>query len=635
MLRFATVLTVVGCCCGPAAAIDDGYLSELVHRAHRERLAERQEWRALVHYQPHPILPGFRSLVDAPDFFNAPDGKTNPQAELEATLAGFFAAMEETNALQHPQCRFIARYRWLREQLRFDPGRLPSQPCRRFNDWRATLNPGQVTLIFPAAYLNNPASMFGHTLLRIDARDQDERTRLLAYAVNYAAVTGETKGLMFAINGLFGGYPGMFTIAPYYLKVREYNDIENRDIWEYRLDFTSEEIKRLLAHLWELGPVYFDYFFFDENCSYHLLSLLEVARPGLNLTDRFRWWTIPSDTVAAVTGQPGLLKQAVYRPAAATVLRHRLSQLPVARHALVRDLASRRALPDDARLTALAPVEQAAVIEVAYEYAKYRKLDTRDEGADSAAYLRSLLRARSRLPATEPPIIAAPAVRPDQGHGSARIDIGMGREGGVNYAELRGRAAYHDLLDAEGGYNRGAQVEYFALRLRRYEDESLRVEEFKPLDILSFAPRDEFFKPLSWKVNAGATRLHLPDGATPLAVRVNGGAGFTWEPGSARDSLASLLFEGTLDADNGLEHGYALGAGPALFWLTDLTPGWRLQLVARHQRFGLGHAHSASDLTLAQRYALSRDSALKLELARAREFGRYRNGAQLTWMVYF
>jgi len=63
-------------------------------------------------------------------------------------------------------------------------------------------------LIFPAAYLNNPSSMYGHTLLRIDARDQDEKTRLLAYAINYAANTDETNGILFALNGLIGGYTG-------------------------------------------------------------------------------------------------------------------------------------------------------------------------------------------------------------------------------------------------------------------------------------------------------------------------------------------------------------------------------------------------------------------------------------------
>ena len=76
--------------------------------------------------------------------------------------------------------------------------------------------------------------MYGHTLLRMDAADQDERTRLLAYTINFAAGTEETSGFMYVLKGLFGGYPGVFSMLPYYLKVREYSDLEHRDLWEYR-----------------------------------------------------------------------------------------------------------------------------------------------------------------------------------------------------------------------------------------------------------------------------------------------------------------------------------------------------------------------------------------------------------------
>ena len=40
-------------------------------------------------------------------------------------------------------------------------------------------------------------------------------------------------------------------------------------------------------HAWELGNASFDYFFFKENCSYHLLALLDYADPTLHLTDEF------------------------------------------------------------------------------------------------------------------------------------------------------------------------------------------------------------------------------------------------------------------------------------------------------------------------------------------------------------
>ena len=87
--------------------------------------------------------------------------------------------------------------------------------------------------------------MYGHTLLRIDARDQDERTRLLAYAFNSAAAVQEPNGLTFAVQGLLGGYPGTFSVLPYYVKVREYTDLENRDLWEYELALETHEVAEI------------------------------------------------------------------------------------------------------------------------------------------------------------------------------------------------------------------------------------------------------------------------------------------------------------------------------------------------------------------------------------------------------
>jgi hypothetical protein len=242
----------------------------------------------------------------------------DPHAELEATLRSFFAQAPEGD--DHPQCRFVARRAWLDAELGFDAQRVPRRECRRYQEWRAAIDASQLTLVFASAYVNNPGSMYGHTLLRVDAADQDERTRLLAYTINFAAGTDETSGFLYVLKGLSGGYPGVFSILPYYLKVREYSDLENRDLWEYELDLRGEEIERVLAHAWELLPVQFDYFFFDENCSYHLLGLLQVAREDLELTAQFPLWALPVDTVRVLTERPGLVRRTVYRPSSATII---------------------------------------------------------------------------------------------------------------------------------------------------------------------------------------------------------------------------------------------------------------------------------------------------------------------------
>ena len=73
----------------------------------------------------------------------------------------------------------------------------------------------------------------------------------------------------------------MFHALPYFYKVREYNDYESRDLWEYDLNLSPRAVAMLVAHLWELGSTYFDYFYLSENCSYHSLAVLGVAEPSL------------------------------------------------------------------------------------------------------------------------------------------------------------------------------------------------------------------------------------------------------------------------------------------------------------------------------------------------------------------
>jgi hypothetical protein len=602
------------------------------------RLSERREWHRLMHYAPNLITAGVHGLADARRFYLAPDGKTNPRSELEATLAAFFSDVQETDKEQNPQCAFIARYHWLESQLHFDPARLKKQPCKRFDEWRETLNPQGLTLIFPAASLNNPSSMYGHTLLRVDAKDQDEKTRLLAYAINYAANTNETNGVAFAINGLFGGYPGTFSIMPYYLKVREYSDMENRDVWEYQLDLSSEEIDRVLMHLWELGPVYFDYFFFDENCSYYLLELLEAARPDLNLTAPFRWWAIPSDTVRELVKQ-GLVKRTIYRPSNATVIRHRLELMSPRERELVNPLARGLAPLTDSALAALPTFSQARVLEVSHDYLSYLQASGEAPAHASPDLARNLLLERSRIGASaDDPPVPVPPVRPDEGHGTSRVAIGGGRRDGANFVELHARPVYHELMDPEAGYVRGAQIEFFDFAVRDYSGGiGARVEDFTPLRIVSIAPRNEFFQPLSWKIDAGWSRRRLADGSEPLVFNVHGGPGLAWNvPDTLRSSTMVYGFlEGTVQADTRLENNYALGIGPRIGALVDLTGRWRAEAYAYEQSFFAGDTDTSWNVGLRQRYTLERDWAVRLDISRERQEKQSWNTVLLSLHHYF
>ena len=144
-----------------------------------------------------------------PVSFWRPRGNLIPRRSLKPRCKAFSRVEEDET--KHPVCRFIARYHWLSEKLKIDSSRLPVQECRRFTEILDQIKPDSITLIFPASHINSPASMFGHTMLTIDTAS---KSRLLAYAINYSAVTLETFGPVFAIQGPVRFLSGIFLDPP-------------------------------------------------------------------------------------------------------------------------------------------------------------------------------------------------------------------------------------------------------------------------------------------------------------------------------------------------------------------------------------------------------------------------------------
>ena len=301
-------------------------LQQLIDVTSKTELWKNIEWVNLLHYQGGPALNNYLSQVDDPIFFNAINGKTNPKNELQETLKAFYKATTSSHD-EHAQCRFIGRLNWLQNTYPESFKHLPKITCNEYTKWRKEVPEEKVSLIFPAYHLNSPSSMFGHTLLRIDSADNKQASTWLSTAVNFGAnIQNSDNSLFFAVKGLAGGYSGTFIVAPYYEKIKEYNRQENRDIWEYPLNLTPEETKRIVLHLWELKNIKFDYYFFDENCSYRLLELLQVARPELKLTQQFGLTAIPIDTVRSIE-QANLMQGTVYRPSQTTSINYLLNKL--------------------------------------------------------------------------------------------------------------------------------------------------------------------------------------------------------------------------------------------------------------------------------------------------------------------
>ena len=586
------------CACAPL------YAAPQIDNQRVQQLANDPFWISLGHYEAR-TLGGWRSYVSDDKFFIAPDGAQHPDAELRATVEALYSPLSLGD--KHPQCVYPARTRWLKAQLNLTD--LPPAPCAEFTQWFKDVAPHSTVMIFPAAYLNSPSSMFGHTLLRIDQADvQSNKTALLSYAINFGAyIEGSDNSILYAWKGLAGGYPGLFALVPYQEKLSEYRSLENRDLWEYRLNLTPEETQRMVEHVWELKQIQFDYFFFDENCSYRLLELLQVARPGLQLTTQFPLTAIPTDTVKAVK-EAGLVESIEYRPSRERELLDRAKALDPEEQQWVLQVSADQKQLQNPDFKALPSARQALIIDAAYRLERYRA-NGLERDTDRSQRSFELLRAINQNPA--PQLHVEKPELPENGHQSRTWQVGVGSRDDKAFGEYGLRMAYHDLNDNAPGFPLGAQIEILQLKLRQYEGNHWQIQQLDLANIRSLTPRNDLLKPWSWQVGGGLERVLGKHGDETLVSHVNGGAGGTWQ--LADEVLGFALGTVRVEHNNDFSEAISPAAGfnTGVLWKNPLG---NLSLEAKGDFFTNGEVRRS--ISLNQQWELSRNLGLRLSAQR-------------------
>lgn len=291
------------------------FAAELQPMIEEDALHGSSAWLALLHADAAGT-----SRVDDPAFFLAPDGSRNPDSELAANLL----AIQESPT--NYACRFPARAHWLRTTQWYERGK-PEAACPELETALRKLKPDTAVVMFASEYLGNPSSAFGHTFLVFERAG---RSRLLSQAVNYAARVDE-RSASNAWKGLTGQLPGQYQILPTFEKVKEYNDLAQRDIWEYELELEPDEVRQLFRHVWELEGIRSDYWFLDENCAFNLLQILDVARPAptpsLLLSEQAAKLTVLPADVIKLLDRSGLVRKRTFRPALASDIAAQLNAL--------------------------------------------------------------------------------------------------------------------------------------------------------------------------------------------------------------------------------------------------------------------------------------------------------------------
>ncbi len=484
-----------------------------VRQALERRLDTNHTWIALGRWTRSGA--GWENGVDGGYFYLAPDGATHPAHELAATIRVLASpddrspfARDTTPIAMHPRVKFRARTRFLRESGMPD-SLFAAVDTSRWMRWQDGVRPKRATLVYASSYLGNPASMFGHVLLRFDANDRDGLRDRLNYGITYGAAMPPGDPL-YAFKGLFGLYPGFHTILPYYMSLQKYKYLESRDLWEYPLALDSLQVQKLLEIVWEGGAAWNRYYFFTENCATGLARLLDVLQPDSGWSKSFPSPSMPPEMVRLVRNR-GLAGDPVRRPSQLAVFLERRDQLSGEERTILRRVVEGSLA--DLRLDD--SLSRARVLDAAIDYAGWRRREARKDTVWPRR-LDSLLvrRASLRLPPGDAQGASTDQHPPESGHLPRLVGAWARADNGPRSLRLgfTGRVTYHSLEERPRGYLDGSEVEAGHLDASWNPDRSwdgFRLHRFEVLHIRSVPLWDGWLRPWAWTLRFAARPFGL------------------------------------------------------------------------------------------------------------------------------
>lgn len=257
-----------------------------------DNLSNSQEWKSLLH-----INENNQSEITDLSFFLS--NQTNSKIEIETLL---------NNQSCDNICKYPARYRLLSKTFDLN---ISFEHCEELQSFLKETRGPSASLVFASSFLGSPASYFGHTFMLINKKDNPFFSSTLGYA---AELPKSGNPMDIIVKGVSGQYSGKYVLASYYQMAELYNVVEQRTLYQYKLDLTEEEIENMLWHMYEIKNINVPYKFFTENCAYEVFWLIEAARPTAKLRDKLKPYVIPFETVQVLKDEHMIIDHKTKEP---------------------------------------------------------------------------------------------------------------------------------------------------------------------------------------------------------------------------------------------------------------------------------------------------------------------------------
>ncbi len=510
-----------------------------------KKLSEDPKWLSLLRYERAVLSPWhYRSAISSDTFFLSKDGYKDPHSELNAMVQGLAKPTSDfKNINMHPACLFPARYKFVKKNLLTDLN-FDLSKCTEYQRWNESGQVKSVSLYFATGYFGNPASFFGHPLLKFNT--EGSASDFIDTSLNYGAMTPENENpVVYVLKGLFGGYSASFTRHDFFYHNHNYSEAEMRDLWEYKINLKPDEVQEVVDRTWELLAKEHPYYFLVDNCAYRMGQLLEDVF-GKRIFFRNKLYMIPIDLFdnlaegTRLNGEP-MVSEINIVPSRYSRLLKMYKSLDTPEKLQVKSILNSNGNIDANSYEQLNEKSKAKVLEAATNYYSFQKLKDKENKQAEAlrvAMIRERFKVREKSGFKD--LSFKDSIQPDETANSLGLKFtGIYSDELGDLQEFIFRPALYDELNPAIARPENTSLEVFKMRLR-YQDHKIylrSLELFRISNIDSTALDLPDLKSMSWKMRLGL-KSQAQTCKNCLVTFVEGGAGTSYTP------ISNLTFYG-------------------------------------------------------------------------------------------
>lgn len=587
-------------------------IDQLIAEANKAQLSKSKTWLKLGHYQKKASS-HYQSDILSRKFFLANKGQTSPQKELEATIKAFFEPIQakskstsankiiEISNNSHPQCKYPARYMWLNEKLNLESHTIPKPNCQRFNEWSNDEKIESVSIVFATGYLKNPASYYGHLLLKFNTHNGNLSDDFLNKTLNYGAIVPPNENqLIYIVKGVFGGYPASYSNQFFFRQNHNYSEEQLRDLWEYQLNLSNRDVQFLVAHSWELLGKEYRYYFFNDNCATRMADLLELVVPD-KILPRHTPWSLPYSVFDGLLKQKNelgpLVKDVRYFPSRLNRLFNRYELLSEKEKILVFQQTQQFNLAKNKTFQNLPTESKVQILDTLFDYTAFRL--AKNKNNPSINKLRQqLLLTRLSIPKFESKKLTFNKQSPDKTNKPTQLQFSILNNSTNKYlGAIRFRPAYFDTLSLDEGRNPHSTLKMFETHLQ-LSPSKIQISQLNFLELSIFQGKRTPLpgtNPKSWRLRAAIDRNNLKRNNKKIAL-IEGGIG---KSSQKNKTLIYAMLDGRLQT------GYDLGTifiKPSIGGIYSPTLGFKSMIELGYKQFIDGKQEGNTVLAFKNRF---------------------------------